>query len=787
MSASLPDGDRDRVERYIANNPDPSAMEVVANTRLDPQYRPAVRKLLDDDADDADAESEPESEPADEGPLVDEREAAGNGDASPDRDEDPGAPMDTDADAGTDDEDADGSDGDLAVEDLLVEDDGPAGLPAEGEVRDAIAAATDYYHDQLEDTHRDLIRLKWGISSEMIDDLKIGFAPSDNGLVDALYAEGFMPLTLVRAGLASAPVVKHAYGIGDCPDECGHDVPEPFHVVGRMRDRNDVPPEEVDLGAVVAYAGKHDCLDLYAWWDSRIVFPYWSTDRPRYLIGRATGQSDDIVYGNGEVAKYVKQSTDKPWVDSNAVSEPIYGVDTVEEDEPLIITEGITDAIMAHQLGVPCISPVTKQFKSEHHRPLQLQAQRASEVYLCLDNEDSVEGLKGALKTGEALVENEIDARVATLPKPEDASKVDLADFLQASTHDEMQAVLDDAVPPARLIHDAEAWSAKYAVVVDGRPTLADTTASSSQDSVVTTPDPAGDSVKRVDVRLHAGEAADGDDDQPAVAVTYTPAGRAAADGDGDAAGEMLAFEPVGDRSDLWVATAPDGSTIRLLEYESESDCGERAPSQVAPAREGGSALFDLDIRDVTGMDHLDRGPNPIEHRGDSENYFVIIQEGGDYLAYDHKAEAGYYALTYLLCEAGARSVDDPTGRLDDEDIFVAWRHAKRRGYISSDDPAPYRALLHVVREHDLLPPDMVPDGDAYGDDNRLSATVYNRALDVIEDEYGVDAGRERAAGGQATPTEADLGLDEEPADNEEELQQFVKRARLNAMQAGDS
>lgn len=662
---TLAPDDRERVKRYAETHPNAEVVEVLAQVGVHPKHEGAVEAILHGD----DPTDEPETDGS--APETDTPEQESG--QEPTDESEPSTSSD-----GTTAETDRGEDDILTAADLLVGDDGHAELPDQSEVRNAVAAATDYYHDQIETNHRDLIQLKWGISNATIDELMIGFAPSGNGLVDHLFGEGFMPLIQIRAGLVSAPVVKHAYGIGDCPNDCHHDVPDAFHIVGRMRARGEIEYEDIDLAAVVAYAGREDCLDLYAWWDNRIVFPYWTNNSSRYLIGRATGQTDDIVYGNGEAAKYVKQSSDKPWVDTSAVSEPIYGTDTVEQDEPLIITEGMTDAIMAHQYGFPCISPVTKQFKSEHHRPLLLQAQRASKVYLCLDNEESGEGLKGALKTGMFLDENGIDARVATLPRPDDVDKVDLAAYLNEHSADDLSNVLSNAVAPEEH--------------------------------------PAYD-----------------DEDH----------------------------NPASDR-DEYTGTTVSGS-------------GD------------GSALFDLDIRDVTGMDHLDRGKNPIKHRGDSENYFVIIQEGGDYLAYDHKAEAGYYGLTYLLCKAGRRNVDDPTGRLDDSDIFAAWRQAKRDGNIPQDDPAPYRALIHVVREHDLLPRDMVPDPDDYGDDNRLSASVYNRALGVIEDEYGVSSGRSEASGGKHLPSEEDLGLDEKPKDEQDELAQFVKKAKLNARKAGNS
>src|SRR5699024_9492712 len=47
------------------------------------------------------------------------------------------------------------------------------------------------------------------------------------------------------------------------------------------------------------------------------------------------------------------------------------------------------------------------------------------------------------------------------------------------------------------------------------------------------------------------------------------------------------------------------------------------------------SALFSLDIRDVSGLDADYRGASPLGHHGTTENYFLIIDERG--VAYDHK------------------------------------------------------------------------------------------------------------------------------------------------------
>src|SRR5699024_10523384 len=168
----------------------------------------------------------------------------------------------------------------------------------------------------------------------------------------------------------------------------------------------------------------------------------------------------------------------------------------------------------------------------------------------------------------------------------------------------------------------------------------------------------------------------------------------------------------------------------------------------------GHSALFDLDIRDVTGLDGDYRGASPLGHHGESETYFVVIERRD--VAYDHKYKVAYNALTFLLADADERSPDDPNGRLDDSEVFAAWRHAKREGIIASDDPIPRRALRYVAVENEHCEPDEIEDGWKFPSD------AYDAALDTVTEEYGVEPGRDPLSTGWGrTPDAVDpLTLD---------------------------
>ena len=104
---------------------------------------------------------------------------------------------------------------------------------------------------------------------------------------------------------------------------------------------------------------------------ARYVLPYFDDEgNPVYVISRSI--DTDIPGGyDGEGPDFHSNSKYAKPKDEAHLKEPIYGTQTIEEGEPLVITEGIADAITAHEHGIPCISPVTKQFKKQHYSLLE--------------------------------------------------------------------------------------------------------------------------------------------------------------------------------------------------------------------------------------------------------------------------------------------------------------------------------------------------------------------------------------------------------------------------------
>ncbi|WP_302083857.1 toprim domain-containing protein [Salinibaculum rarum] len=639
----------------------------------------------------------------------------------------------------------------------------------------------------------------------------------DETVIEYLHDEGFDATTIIRTGLVSPAAIKHVYECNPTRSDCGHSyLPDGLDALATLREnRHDptgtpplyqgVSPEAIDLDAVVETAKAEDVLSLRNWWDARIVFPYKDRDEEySYLIGRATDATEDRIYSNGmedatgedhievslvaertrdgeveykfdrpavavdegttvtfqneanvratftvewasandwedeqfqdmptrtcsgggtylfsadfadtneevrgallatdsfnretvydpvkdwleetdnyelDKAKYVKQTVDRPWVNTEAVYEPMFGIHSVQEDELLLITEGVTDALMAQQHGISCISPCTTEFKEKHYDRLTAIAERAPRVYIVMDNEENNAGDDGALKTAKMLRNHDIDARVGELPRPDDMAKVDVAEYLKKyGTHNgdpSFKRVLLDAKNPSEFDHfDPNEH------------------------------DPGKLTADYIDDENSEGSKVGGD-------------GATTEGGDGS-----MGSNPIAE--------------LTLLDVMPP---GNKYPS------------------DPSGDD---RGKNPLlsDSRTSSDEFVLLSRTR----AYDHDGsrKCSYNPMTFLAVDAGCRSANAPNGRFNDEEMWEVWRHAKETSYVNfpDDAPVPSRAINHLARKHELAPPNLIPDSF---DDPKLPPTMYNRVLECIEEEYGLDPGRSYLNTGDAENDDNSGGSD---------------------------
>jgi len=251
-----------------------------------------------------------------------------------------------------------------------------------GEVFSFLRAVAQYYHDQLTEKHRKYIHEKWGISDETIDELLIGWAS----------------------------------GQGD--------------MIAEMLDI--FPTETIEKSGMV-YTGSK----MKEVFKNRIMFPYWKNGKVVYFVGRDPDWKPECHWG-----KYLKQpvhSEERPYISKCIDNSVLYGEDSSRNHDYCIITEGVTDCIMAIQAGLPCISPVTTRIKETQKEYAYEIVKNKSRVIICNDNEEGEAGKEGACATAEYLESNGVPVDIVELPRDNGIDKIDLAEYLQKYTPEDFE------------------------------------------------------------------------------------------------------------------------------------------------------------------------------------------------------------------------------------------------------------------------------------------------------------------------------------------------------------
>lgn len=448
-------------------------------------------------------------------------------------------------------------------------------------------------------------------------------------------------------------------------------------------------------------------------WQGRYSLPYFDEDgQPVYGISRCTDPADR---GGGGAAGYDGHPADSGYKYDKHIKnpdyahppdEPIFGLGSVEDGEPLLVAGGIADAITLQQAGYPCVSPVTTvRFKGPDLRKIVHLAWERDipRVYIVNDAEPPTSERKDLDRDAET-VRDAINVRANGEGRK--AAIANARDFLRAN----IPTFFIDLPRPASFKVDPDdavlgGWGDFDAMLASAKPAKQN---DEYQKRV------AEDDPRRV--------RRDGQ-----LLTSATRPLDAVAKGRSDA-----------------VAGASRADVGR----------GRRSPTG---EYEGGSDLWDLSFADVAGMSNADRGDNPTGHHGNSHGYYTTFN-GGE-LGYDHKDKATHNQLTYLLVEADERDSANPEGELSDREKYVAWRRAKQEGHIPDDDPIPLPALFHILVDEDECDADdwvwrTVEDGkkvgtsdddpEAFDEDVRfgLPPGVFNTGLDLVEDR-GVEHGRE--------------------------------------------
>lgn len=274
-------------------------------------------------------------------------------------------------------------------------------------IHEMLTKAAEVYHSNLTPEIRAYISSKWGISNEMINRLKIGYAKPDNG----------------NCNLGK---------IADCEEwvETGL-----FTVINK------------DISNTGEYT-----QTAYEIFKGRVVFPYWHGGKVVNFAARGdfvapinTPKAKWEMSGD-QIIKYRKlltHSEKHPYVNEAVNNSYIWGADTLKGHDYCIITEGVADAIVLMQNEYPVLSPVTTKFAKHDIENLMKLTKKLEAVYLCNDNEDSGAGEEGAIRTGLTLKKEGADVRIIMLPKG-NLDKIDVAEYFLKHTKEEFEIVKDE-------------------------------------------------------------------------------------------------------------------------------------------------------------------------------------------------------------------------------------------------------------------------------------------------------------------------------------------------------
>lgn len=287
------------------------------------------------------------------------------------------------------------------------------------------------YHEQMAPEQRDYYHSR-GLSDETIDENLLGYAPAKGRwLVEQLGKK-----LGAKAGEVDSKIKELMLktGLFFKDEKRG----------GRLRDR----------------------------YQNRYVIPYWYQEKIVFSIGRSI---DPKIEAHKKYVKHLTHSDKYSHVSQLAVQHILWGEDAIQQGKPILVAEGIIDVLLAKQeLGTDdysIISPVTTKISNAQRERIAdlTKAKGVSEIIFVNDNELGKAGEKGALATArkihncwEAQAKEKVDKdgdkeewtpalKIATLPRPPEQSKIDLADYLLEGKVDEVRYWVEAARPLDRF------------------------------------------------------------------------------------------------------------------------------------------------------------------------------------------------------------------------------------------------------------------------------------------------------------------------------------------------
>lgn len=301
-------------------------------------------------------------------------------------------------------------------------------------LEDMLTAAAHWFHEQLKQYPQIKQHLNnhYGFSDEIIEELKIGFAPPR----------------------ASNPTITS--------DLAKH--------------LESIPGFKGKLSLCSLFNFQNPSGPYWEYFKGRIIFPYWKGGKVVNMIARATvltpedkhecytGKDGVAIkkdeHGKSEYIKYKKLRTHIPndekrkHISRFINADAFMGEDSIRGEDEVIITEGAPDFVSAVDKGFACISPVTTNIREKDFEKLEILTRSAKHIFIINDNEDNLAGYIGALKTGKYLTKKGRNVFLVKLPMPQGSNKIDLNEYLKDHTAAELKAEMEKAKSVLQILID---------------------------------------------------------------------------------------------------------------------------------------------------------------------------------------------------------------------------------------------------------------------------------------------------------------------------------------------
>ncbi|PIW99563.1 MAG: DNA primase [Ignavibacteria bacterium CG_4_8_14_3_um_filter_37_9] len=216
------------------------------------------------------------------------------------------------------------------------------------------------------------------------------------------------------------PQTLRSFGLGYCPDH--------WDATINFLNKNNIDIEKsLQLGVI----GKSDKGKLYDKFAGRMIFPIFSPN------GRVIGFGGRIFDAREGAAKYLNSPESKIYHKGRTLYGLSHGKDEIRRHDLAIVVEGYMDLISLHQHGVKNVVAVSGTAFTDEQ--VQLLSRYTKNTVLLFDADTA--GVKASMRSIEILLKQNMNIKIATLPKGEDPDS-----FVQKNGSDAFLDVISRAV-----------------------------------------------------------------------------------------------------------------------------------------------------------------------------------------------------------------------------------------------------------------------------------------------------------------------------------------------------